>query len=84
MTLSSEVKPPAPYKHQDYPGMRYRAAADGPKDEPRAEHKLVANEDEDAQAAADGFTKEIPEAGTELIAPAPKAKAKPAPPKAKK
>lgn len=64
-----------PYVHQDYPGVRYK---------PDGQHKKVNDATEDAQAAAEGFSAEPPEPGTELIpaaitGPQRLAPAKPAP-----
>jgi hypothetical protein len=74
MILSNEQKPPEPYRHQDYPALRYKATG---------EYKRVTDKIEDAAAEAAGYSKTPPEPGVEAFA-APPPPAKPAAVKPKK
>jgi hypothetical protein len=74
MILTNEQKPVEPYKHQDYPALRYKASG---------EYKLVKDKAEDAAAESTGYGKIPPEPGVEAF-PAPISVAKPVVKAAKK
>jgi len=70
--IDKEKAPPKPYVYQAYPAVRYK---------PDGQHKKVNDETEDATAAAEGFTAEPPEPGTDLIPAAITGPQKLAPPR---